>query len=671
MKDVCLLKDGCTPMWVPYTNGCPEKTQMDKLREIINDKYNVSLETYQDFHAWSCENYSEFWEEVWHFTKVLHSQNYEQVIDKELNIADIPTWFSGARLNFAENLLRCEENKVAIYATREGSSKIEQRTFLELRTNVAWYAAAMRKLGIQPGDRVVGYLPNCCETVEAMLAAASIGAIWSSTSPEFGEKAVLERFAQIQPKLMFTVNAVFYKGKIHNHIKKVQKVLKGLPELQKTVIIPFIPEELIPLKEIPNSCLLEDFLQSDCDNANVPDLHFEQLPFNHPLYILYSSGTTGAPKCIVHSAGGTLLKHYEEHCIQSDMTKDDIIFYYTTVGWMMWNWLVSALAFGSAIVLYDGSPMMPNINVLWDLVDRIGITIFGTSAKWLSLLEEKNMKPGETHKLDSLRMILSTGSPLKPQSYDYVYKYIKNDVLLGSISGGTDIIACFMGQNCTLPVYRGEVQSFTLGCAMESWDENGHSVIGDHGELVCTKPFPSMPICFWNDHNHTKYRNAYFSRFDGVWVQGDFCIIKPNTRGIVMLGRSDGTLNPNGVRFGSAEIYQSVESIIEVEDSLCVAQRKNDGSDERAILFIKMSPGQQFTGKLEKQIRDRIRSDLSVRHVPTHILPIGDIPYTMNGKKVEVAVRRILAGEQVTHRGVLANPKSLDLFSNIQTLQGY
>lgn len=668
MKDLGIT-NGSTPMWVPSDR----ETQMDKLRKIINDKYHLSLETYNDFHAWSCENYSEFWEEVWHFTEIVHSQSYEQVIDKELNIADIPTWFSGARLNFAENLLRCEDNRVAIYATREGCNTIEQRTFQELRSNVAWYAAAMKKLGITQGDRVVGYLPNCCETVEAMLAAASIGAIWSSTSPEFGDKAVLERFAQIKPKLMFTVNAVFYNGKIHNHTKKVKKVIEGLPELQKTVIIPFIPEEPIPLEEIPNCCLLEDFLQSklSSDNANIPILKFEQLPFSHPLFILYSSGTTGPPKCIVHSAGGTLLKHLEEHCLQSDMTENDIMFYYTNVGWMMWNWLVTPLALGSAIVLYDGSPMMPNINILWDLVDRIGITIFGTSAKWLSLLEEKNVKPVETHKLDSLKMILSTGSPLKPQSYEYVYEFIKNQVLLASISGGTDIIACFMGQNWTVPVCKGEVQSFNLGCSMESWDENGHSVFGDHGELVCTKPFPSMPVCFWNDPNHVKYRNAYFSKFEGVWVQGDFCIIKPSTKGIVMLGRSDGTLNPNGIRFGSAEIYQIVEAIIEVDDSLCVAQRKRDGSDERAILFIKMAPGQEFNGKLEKKIRDRIRSDLSVRHVPAHILPIDDIPYTMNGKKVEIAVRRILGGDQVTHRGVLANPNSLDLYSNIKILQDY
>ncbi|XP_052830459.1 acetoacetyl-CoA synthetase [Octopus bimaculoides] len=654
-------------------NPGEQTTQMDRLREIINRKYSVQLANYADFHKWSCDNYAEFWEEVWHFAGVVHSKTYDKVIDKRLKIADIPEWFSGSELNYAENLLRFNDDRIAIYATREGSDVITKRTFADLHRNVALYASAMKHMGVVKGDRVVGYLPNCCEAVEAMLAAASIGAIWSSTSPDFGTEGVLERFSQIEPKLMFTVNAVFYNNKVHDHLNKVRKVIQGLPDLEKKNIIVFVSQQLLNLNIVFSSCLVEDFLQSatnDNDNG-VPPLQFEQLPFKHPLFIMYSSGTTGPPKCIVHSAGGTLLKHLEEHSLQSNMTQDDIMFYYTTAGWMMWNWLVSTLALGSAIVLYDGSPLMPHPNVLWDLIDNIGITIFGTGAKWLSLIEEKGLKPAETHNLKALRMILSTGSPLKPQSYDYVYNHIKSNILLGSISGGTDIIACFMGQNWTIPVYRGEIQSFALGCAMESWDENGHHVLGQSGELVCTKPFPSMPIYFWNDPQNFKYKKAYFSKFAGVWVQGDFCKINPDTGGIVMLGRSDGTLNPNGVRFGSAEIYQVVETFVEIQDCLCVAQRKMDGSDERAVLFIKMANNQQFTEELKKDICSHIRTSLSSRHVPARVLPIKDIPYTINGKKVEIAISKIISGQNVSQRGTLSNPESLDLYSNIEVLQNY
>ncbi|KAB1255706.1 Acetoacetyl-CoA synthetase [Camelus dromedarius] len=420
---------------------------------------------------------------------------------------------------------------------------------------------------------------------------------------------------------------------------------------------------------LARSVFLEDFLATGM-GEQAPQLEFEQLPFSHPLFIMFSSGTTGAPKCMVHSAGGTLIQHLKEHVLHGDMTSSDIILCYTTVGWMMWNWVVSALATGAALVLYDGSPLVPTPNVLWDLVDRIGITILWTGAKWLSVLEEKDMKPAETHSLQTLHTILSTGSPLKAQSYDYVYRRIKSSVLLGSISGGTDIISCFVGQNCSIPVYRGEIQARNLGMAVEVWNEEGKAVWGESGELVCTKPLPCQPTHFWNDEDGSKYRKAYFSKFPGVWVQGDYCRINPQTGGIVMLGRSDGTLNPNGVRFGSSEIYNIVEAFEEVMDSLCVPQYNKDG-EERVVLFLKMAPGHAFGPDLVKSIRNAIRLGLSARHVPSLILETKGIPYTLNGKKVEVAVKQIIAGKAMEHRGAFSNPEALDLYRDIPELQGF
>lgn len=656
-------------MWKPDPNL---RTQMDELRELINEKYSVQLnKTYAEFHRWSCENYEKFWEEVFRFTDVVHSLPYSQVVDMTTKIGEVPEWFHGCRLNYAENLLRFDDDKIAIYATGEGQDKIVKKTFKELRNSVAQYAAAMRAIGIRKGDRVVGYIPNCVEAVEAMLATASIGAIWSSTSPDFGVVGVLERFTQIQARLIFSVNAVHYNGKIHNHAEKVAQVVQGLNDLEKVVIIPFVKEASADLSNIKNGCLLKDFLRLGQHESEVPKLEFEQVPFNHPLFIMYSSGTTGVPKCLVHSVGGTLLKHLEEHVIQGNMTRDDIMLYYTTTGWMMWNWLVSALAVGSAVVLYDGSPLIPHANVLWDLIDNIGVTILGTGAKWLSVLENKGVKPAKTNSLTTLRMILSTGSPLKPDSYEYVYRDVKKDLLLGSISGGTDIIACFMGQNLTVPVYKGEIQGLNLGCDMESWNEEGKPVYDDSGELVCLKPFPSMPVYFWNDPAGTLYKKAYFNKFPDVWTHGDFCYINSTTGGIVMLGRSDGTLNPNGVRFGSAEIYHAVESFKEIHDSVCVAQHNKDGTEERVVLFLKMVPGVEFSPDLIHSLKHHIRNYLSARHIPAVFLPIADIPYTISGKKVEVAVKRAISGLSVPQRGALANPESIDLYYNIPELQDF
>ncbi|NP_001401604.1 acetoacetyl-CoA synthetase isoform 4 [Homo sapiens] len=613
----------CQVMWEPDSK---KNTQMDRFRAAVGAACGLALESYDDLYHWSVESYSDFWAEFWKFSGIVFSRVYDEVVDTSKGIADVPEWFKGSRLNYAENLLRHKENdRVALYIAREGKEEIVKVTFEELRQEVALFAAAMRKMGVKKGDRVVGYLPNSEHAVEAMLAAASIGAIWSSTSPDFGVNGVLDRFSQIQPKLIFSVEAVVYNGKEHNHMEKLQQVVKGLPDLKKVVVIPYVSSrENIDLSKIPNSVFLDDFLATGT-SEQAPQLEFEQLPFSHPLFIMFSSGTTGAPKCMVHSAGGTLIQHLKEHLLHGNMTSSDILLCYTTVGWMMWNWMVSLLATGAAMVLYDGSPLVPTPNVLWDLVDRIGITVLVTGAKWLSVLEEKAMKPVETHSLQMLHTILSTGSPLKAQSYEYVYRCIKSSILLGSISGGTDIISCFMGHNFSLPVYKGEIQARNLGMAVEAWNEEGKAVWGESGELVCTKPIPCQPTHFWNDENGNKYRKAYFSKFPGIWAHGDYCRINPKTGGIVMLGRSDGTLNPNGVRFGSSEIYNIVESFEEVEDSLCVPQY-NKYREERVILFLKMASGHAFQPDLVKRIRDAIRMGLSARHVPSLILETKGIP---------------------------------------------
>lgn len=660
----------CKALWYPDSK---RDTQMDKFRIQVNKDFGLNLANYQDLYEWSVDNYPQFWAQVWNFCGVVCSKPYDEVVDASQRISDVPEWFRGARLNYAENLLKhTDQDKVALYAATEKNEEIVKVTFGELRRDVAVFAAAMRKMGIQTGDRVVGYLPNGIHAVEAMLAAASIGAIWSSTSVDFGVNGVLDRFSQIQPKLIFSVAAVVYNGKTHDHMEKLTSVVKGLPDLKKVVVIPYArSKQETDLSKIPNSVFIEDFLATGRGDAGqFPQLEFEQLPFRHPLFIMYSSGTTGAPKCMVHSAGGSLIQHLKEHILHGNMTSSDVIIYYTTTGWMMWNWLVSALAVGASVVLYDGSPLVPTPNVLWNLTDQLGITIFGTGAKWLSVLQERNLKPLETHSLQSLHTILSTGSPLKPQSYDYVYECIKRNVLLGSISGGTDIVSCFMGQNPTVPVYRGEIQTRNLGMAIEAWGFDGKAVWGESGELVCLKPIPCQPTHFWNDENGSKYHKAYFSTFPGVWAHGDYCKINPKTGGIVMLGRSDGTLNPNGVRFGSSEIYNIVEAFEEVSDSLCVPQYNVDG-EERVILFLKMAPGKPFSPDLVSKIRGAIRKALSARHVPALLLETKDIPYTISGKKVEVAVKQVIAGREVSQRGAFSNPDSLDLYKNIPELQNF
>jgi len=661
-------------LWRPHNTS---SHHLELFRQEVNRKYDQRLETYADLHRWSVDHYEKFWETVWHYTGVKCSRQPDHTVNRTTPMDCIPRWFPGAKLNYAENLLRhADDDKLAFYYTSERVQQtgVRSKTFGQVRARVAFIARALKSMGVKAGDRVVGYLPNFPETVEVMAATASLGAIWSSTSPDFGVAGVLDRFRQIRPKVIFSVEAVSYNLKTHSHLGKLKEVVDGLGDvLEKVVVIPFCHDEKdVSLAELGDkACFFSQFVGPE-EGVEVPELEYVQVPFHHPLFIMYSSGTTGAPKCMVHSVGGTLLKHLEEHQIQGNRSDRDVLMYYTTTGWMMWNWMVSALALGTTLVLYDGSPMLPHPSAMWDLVDQCGITVFGTSAKWIAVQEDRGVKPRVSHKLTTLKAICSTGSPLSPHSYDYVYRDIKTNVLLASISGGTDIIACFMGENSVLPVYRGEIQSAHLGCAVECWNESAEQLEGESGELVVTKPFPSMPVDFWADPGGKMYRAAYFDKYPGhsVWAHGDFILINPETKGMLMLGRSDGTLNPNGVRFGSAEIYSVVEAFAEegVADSLCVGQR-NTANEERVILFLKMADGVKFSEKLADKIRARIRSLLSARHVPALILPVKDIPYTINGKKVEVAVKKILNNQAVKNAGSLANPESLELYRNIPETQ--
>ncbi|ODM96037.1 Acetoacetyl-CoA synthetase [Orchesella cincta] len=664
------------PLWIPGKEVVAS-TRLESLRKTVNKKYSLQLESYADLHKWSVTQRSNFWTEVWNIGEIIHSEPYTQVVDESLQIDAIPKWFIGAKLNFAENLLeKGIDDDIAVYYKGEGHPTTKKLTYAQLRKEVSAWSSALKSLGVTKGDVVAGILPNCIETLCAVLATASIGAVWTCTSPDYGTLGVVERFKQTEPKVVISVNAVFYNGKTHGMREKLETIVSELTSVKHVIVIPFFEAQNEESKTFSyENWIWSSDLLDDIRSSKVQIL-YEQVTSDHPLFIMYSSGTTGTPKCLVHSVGGTLLKHVEEHLLQSDLRNDDVIFYYTTIGWMMYNWLISSLISGCSIVLYDGAPTA----ALWSLIDELGITIFGTSAKWLSVQEEVFLKnSAETGKsakdLDKnrtkLRMVLSTGSPLKPQSFDFIYNYIKKDVVVGSISGGTDIVGCFMGQNMTIPVHCGEIQSYHLGCDLDCVDENGKSVIGERGELVVRSAFPSMPTHFHNDQDGILYKKAYFNKFPGVWAHGDFMLVSSTTKGIVMLGRSDCTLNPSGVRFGSAEIYQIVEQFNEISDSVCVGQRNKSKSDERVVLFLKLVEGNSFTNELTTSLKKAIRENLSPRHVPSVILPVAEIPYTISGKKVEIAVRNVIEGEQVKNKGALANPQSLDCYQNIAELAAW
>ena len=650
------------PLWTPSEERI-KKANMTRFIQFINKKYLKDFRNYDELYRWSIESIPDFWEAMWEFGEIKASSGYETVVD-DLTKMPGARWFIGARLNFAENLLRYRDDRVALIFKGEEKEPVVVN-YAELYDNVARLARSLRDIGVAKGDRVAGFMPNMIETVVAMLAATSIGAIWSSCSPDFGIKGVLDRFGQIEPKVLFTADGYYFKGKRFDSLERISGIIKELPSIEKVIVVSYT-EKKPDITRIPNSILYDDFIFCRGKACLAPTLEFEQLPFDHPLYIMYSSGTTGLPKCMVHSVGGTLIQHLKELKLHTDLKREDVIFYYTTCGWMMWNWLVSSLSLGATLVLYDGSPFHPHPGALWKLAEDAKITVFGTSARYIAALESEGIKPGDNYDLSSLRTILSTGSPLILESFYYVYRHIKPDVQLSSISGGTDIIGCFVLGNPIGPVYPGEIQCRGLGMKVEAFDENGKSVIGQKGELVCTAPFPSMPIYFWNDPDNRKYLNAYFGKYPNVWTHGDYIEITENG-GAIIYGRSDTTLNPGGVRIGTAEIYRQVESFPEVADSIVVGQRWQD--DERVILFVKLVEGKELTPELENKIRKAIRENASPRHVPAKIIAVRDIPYTINMKKVELAVRNVIHGEPVLNKDALSNPEALEYYKNLPELQ--
>ena len=644
-------------MWTPD----PErviKSNLTAFMKYVNERLELSLSRYDELYDWSVSDPESFWECVARFTGIVFRKPADELYTAGETMVD-SRFFSGATLNFAENLLKRRDDHLAFIYHNESGFRIEwsyQRVYAE----VSRLSRGLKELGVQPGDRVVGFMPNMPQTVIAMLAAASIGAVWSSCSPDFGVKGVLDRFGQIAPKVLFTADGYFYNGKIVDSLQRVHDFLETLPSVTKVVVVPHVNREP-DLSEVHGAVTWAEFVQP----YRATEIEFTELPFDHPLYIMYSSGTTGLPKSIVHGAGGTLIQHLKELVLHTDLKPSDRIFYFTTCGWMMWNWLVSSLAVGATVVLYDGSPTYPSADALWTLAEQEQVNIFGTSAKYLSAVEKAGVNPGTHHDLSSLRTILSTGSPLMPEQYDWVYKSIKADLQLSSISGGTDIVSCFALGNPMGAVYRGELQTRGLGMAVEVFDEDGNPVGEERGELVCTKPFPSMPIYFWNDEDGQRYHDAYFGRFPNIWTHGDFALITDHD-GMVILGRSDAVLNPGGVRIGTAEIYRIVENMDEVIESICVGQEW-DG-DVRVVLFVVLRQGYELDDELRNQIRKNVRAGATPRHVPAMIVQVADIPRTISGKITELAVRDIIHGREVKNQDALKNPEALKLFADLQEL---
>ena len=672
------------PCWSPGAQRVGD-ANISRFIQLIRQKRDPTVHDYESLYRFSIDSPKAFWRAIWEFGGVIGSAGPRTVEHYERMPG--ASWFPDASLNFAENLLRFRDNAEAlIFKSETGLST--SLSYGQLYRRVAGVASALRAFGVKPGDRVAAYMPNLPETVIAMLATTSIGAIWSSCSPDFGINGVVDRIGQIQPEVLFCAAAYTYNGKQHDCLEKVSEIQRHIPSIRKIVVTPYVDPEP-DLDGLSNAELLASFMDGDAT-----EIEFTRLPFNHPVYILYSSGTTGVPKCITHGAGGTLLQHLKELVLHTDLKRSDRFLYYTTCGWMMWNWMVSGLATGAALVLYEGSPFYPGPEAMFDLIDELNITIFGTGAKAISSWQKAGIKPRETHSLKSLKTILSTGSPLAPGSFDYVYTDIKKDLCLSSIAGGTDIVSCFAVGCPILPVYRGEIQCLGLGMAVEVIREDGSiAEINETGELCCVKSFPSMPVCFWGDEKvregetgnpsrsqpglpgtgreaglgyGSKYHAAYFEQYPNVWAHGDFVEITEHG-GLIIFGRSDATLNPGGVRIGTAEIYRQVEGMDEVVESICIGQDWED--DVRVVLFVRLVDGLKLDEKLQTRIRKSIRDNTTPRHVPARIVQVSDIPRTVSGKIVELAVRNVVEGKTVKNMDALANPEALELFRDLPELQ--
>lgn len=648
-------------LWEP-TEERKKQANITRFISFVNNKYDLEINSYKQLYNWSIFNLSDFWASMWEFGEIKASQGYDVVVDDPGKLPGAK-WFSGAKLNFAENLLRYRDDRTAFIFKGE-TQKSARMTYAELYDTVARLAKSLRGIGVAPGDRVAGYMPNLMETVIAMLATTSIGAIWSSCATDIGARAALERLGQVEPKVLFTANGYFYKGKKFDSLSNASEIARGIPSLEKVVVVSYT-EDRPDISQVPYSVHYEDFLYDE----NNLEIQFEQLPFDHPVFVMFSSGTTGKPKCMVQGAGGILINHLKELILHTDLKREDKIMYITTCSWMMWNWLISSLATGATIVLFDGNPNYPDSGAMWKLIQDEKITVFGTSASYLHFLKSEGIKPGETYDLSSLKEISQTGSALSPEGFEYVYRDIKTDLHFNSIAGGTDINGCFAIGNPLIPVYAGELQAPGLGMKILAYNEQGNPIFDQQGELVCEAHAPSMPLYFWNDSENERYKNAYFSVYPGVWRHGDYIIMHGDTGGITFYGRSDAVLKPSGVRIGTAEIYNQVEKFEEIADSLAIGQ--NWQEDQRVILFVKMAAGFSLTEELKNRIKKALRDNASPRHVPSLIIEVPDIPYTMNMKKVESSVTNIVNGMPVTNRDALANPESLDYYQNIlPELQG-
>jgi acetoacetyl-CoA synthetase len=651
------------PMWTPSGERIA-RANITQFREQAANRWQKSLPDYAALDAWAIAHPEEFWVSVWEDGGVIGERGEAVLVDGDRMPG--ARWFPQARLNFAENLLRAPDDRDALVFW--GEDKVKRRmTRAELYRAAAQMAAALRAEGVGMGDRVAAYMPNMPETVIAMLAATSLGAVFTSASPDFGVQGVLDRFGQTTPKVLIACDGYYYGGKTISVLDKLAEIVPALPSVTRAVVVPYIGAAADDVAAVPRAVTLAEFL---APHAGVTQIEFARVAFDHPLYIMYSSGTTGVPKCIVHGVGGTLLQHLKEHRLHSDVHPGDRVFYFTTCGWMMWNWLVSGLAAEAALLLYDGSPFAGGNQILFDYADAEHMTHFGTSAKFIDAAAKFGLKPRESHRLDSVRAMLSTGSPLVPESFDYVYRDIKADLQLSSISGGTDIVSCFVLGNPVLPVWRGQIQGRGLGMAVDVWDEDGKPLAEGKGELVCTRPFPVMPIGFWNDADGSKYHAAYFERFPNVWCHGDFCE-RTAQGGYVIHGRSDATLNPGGVRIGTAEIYRQVEKLPEVLESIVIGQDwpPQQPNDVRVVLFVKLREGLTLDDDLVARIRKTIRENATPRHVPAKVLQVTDIPRTKSGKIVELAVRNVVHGRAVKNQEALANPEALAYFQGRKELE--